>query len=125
MRTILLVEDFEDLSNTLALRLNTAGFEVIQAFDGVNGLEKLGKVEADLMILDLHLPRLNGWKLLEVMRSNGQLREVPVLLLTGDPDPDLVEKARQWGVRDVLRKPVRQRKVVRAVKDILDGLDRL
>lgn len=121
LETVLIVEDERDLNQALSVRLQAAGVNVASAYDGIAGLEKVGHLEPDLIILDLKLPRLHGYKLLESLRLNGQIVEAPIVIMSGDPSPDLEAKARHWGVSRVFRKPVRVSEVAAEVVAMLNG----
>lgn len=112
LETVLIVEDEQDLNQALSLRLRAAGLNVASAFDGIAGLEKAALLEPDLIVLDLGLPRLHGYKLLESLRKEGKIHEAPILVITGDPSPNLETSARHWGIHRVFRKPLRLRSLV-------------
>ena len=80
MSTILLIEDATEMAQVIARELNSLGFRVVQAADGVEGLEQFARCQPDLVILDWMLPRLDG---LEVLRRLRQASPVPVLMLIG------------------------------------------
>ncbi len=121
METVLVIEDQEDLNRALALRLQAAGLGVACAFDGIAGLEKIKRLEPDVIVLDLRLPRLHGFKLLHALRGQRNLREAPIVVITGDPDPEIEQRARRWGIRRVFRKPASMRDVVQEVLDSIEG----
>lgn len=120
LETVLVIEDHLDLNRSLALRLEHAGLNVAQAHDGVDGLDKIRSLEPDVIVLDLHLPRLHGFRLLERLRRQPNLEQAPIVVITGDPDPEVEQRAERWGIRRFFRKPVRQREVVESVLEILE-----
>ena len=121
METVLVIEDHPDLGRALSLQLEAAGLNVALAKDGIEGLEKIQLLEPELIVLDIHLPRLHGFRLLERLRKQPNLRDSPILAMTGDPDPEIEARAEQWGIRGFFRKPVPRRVFVKAVLDILAG----
>ena len=120
LETVLVIEDQTELNHALALRLQHAGLNVASAFDGLSGLDKICHLEPDVILLDLHLPRLHGLKLLHRLRQRMNLREAPILALTGDLDPELARRAERFGVKRVFHKPVSAREIVAAVLKLLD-----
>lgn len=120
LETVLVVEDQRELNRALALRLTAEGLNVASAYDGITGLDKVRELEPDLIVLDLRLPRLHGFKLLHAVRNQWNLEEAPIVVLTGDPDPEIDKRAAGWGIRRVFRKPVDLREVVREVLATLD-----
>lgn len=120
LETVLLIEDSDDLNRSLSLRLRHNGYEVISAFDGAQGLQKIERFDPDLIILDLGLPKLGGVKLLHELRATEGLGDAPVIVVTGLTDPALEAKTKGFGVNRFFRKPVRQKEIVRAVREILE-----
>lgn len=121
LETVLVIEDHEDLNHALALRLEHAGLNVARALDGMSGLRKYELLEPDVIVLDLHLPRMHGFKLLHTIRQMPSLEATPIIVVTGDPDPSIHERVRKWGVRSVLLKPVDPKDVVTEVLEALEG----
>lgn len=123
LRTVLLIEDERALNASLAMRMDHAGLNVVCAYDGLEGLQKIHLEDPDAIVLDLGLPGLHGFKLLHRLRNIPTLGEAPILVVTGNPDPAIERRAAGYGVRKVLRKPVRQRIVVESVLDMLEGIE--
>jgi type II secretory ATPase GspE/PulE/Tfp pilus assembly ATPase PilB-like protein/CheY-like chemotaxis protein len=102
--TILVVEDDEDTRTLLDRILSVAGFRVIQASDGGEALLKLGREPIDLILSDVHMPSLDGLKLLEIVHQHRI--GAPVLLLTAEPSPEVEARCLEMGAVDYLRKPI-------------------
>ncbi len=81
-RLILVVDDEADLVEGLEIRLRKEGFEVITAGDGENGLKIAREQKPDLLILDLMLPRLDGYKVCRLLKFDRRFKDIPVLMLT-------------------------------------------
>lgn len=80
---ILVAEDEEDINSLLALHLSKEGYKVFQAFDGLEAFNLFNKEEIDLIILDVMMPKMNGFNLLTKIRANS---EVPIIFLTAKTD---------------------------------------
>lgn len=91
---ILFVDDERDLVRSAEIFLTEAGYEVVAAYDGMEALEKLDTVKPDLMVLDITMPRLNGWDVLRMMQQDAEKADIPVLVLTAHNKD--AEKARGW-----------------------------
>lgn len=91
---ILFVDDERDLVRSAEIFLTEAGYEVVAAYDGMEALEKLDTVKPDLMVLDITMPRLNGWDVLRMMQQDAAKADIPVLVLTAHNKD--AEKARGW-----------------------------
>lgn len=98
----LIVEDDRILSNNICESLNRK-FEIVQAFDGEAGLDRLFKEDFDVVILDVMMPRINGYEMLEQMREAGN--HTPVLMLTALNQPADQVKGLSKGADDYLAKP--------------------
>jgi len=91
---ILFVDDERDLVRSAEIFLTEAGYEFVAAYDGMEALEKLDTVKPDLMVLDITMPRLNGWDVLRMMQQDAAKADIPVLVLTAHHKD--AEKARGW-----------------------------
>lgn len=81
-KTILIVDDEEDLRETVEFQFKANGFNVVTAVDGVDGLEKLETVKPDLIVLDVNMPRMNGLEFYERIKGKDEKPKYPVLILT-------------------------------------------
>jgi two-component system, cell cycle response regulator DivK len=79
---ILLVEDDEMNGDMLSRRLQLKGYEVVQAFDGVQGLEMASSETPDLILMDMSLPALDGWEVTRRLKADEATRPIPVVALT-------------------------------------------
>ena len=82
-KRILIIEDEREISLIMKMRLEAAGYEVLQAFDGADGLEKAKTGQPDLVLLDLILPKISGLQILDDLKSDSHSSRVPVIIVTG------------------------------------------
>ena len=117
-QTLLVVDDDLDIREALQDVLEGAGYSVCCAADGQQALETLrcGRCAPDLILLDLMMPRMNGFEFRDVQRRESGLCDIPVLLASADPA--LPQAARSLGVAGYLRKPL-------DLDDLLGTVDRL
>ena len=100
---ILIIEDDRSLQSALVEVLNQEGYETISAFDGEEGAQKAGSEKPDLILLDLILPKKDGYEVLaELKNSDG--RNIPVLILTNLEEIDNVQKALDLGAKTFMVK---------------------
>jgi two-component system chemotaxis response regulator CheY len=85
-KKVLTVDDSRTIRNMLLVTLNNAGFETVQAEDGVEGLEVLEESEPDVIVTDINMPRLDGFGFIEGVRQNERYRAIPILVLTTESD---------------------------------------
>lgn len=116
-RTILVIEDDPSITMGLELNLRDEGFKVILAHDGEEGLAKARQEDIDLLILDVMLPRLNGFEVLRVLRGEGS--EIPVLMLSArGAEMDKV-MGLELGAEDYVTKPFGLAELLARVRAIL------
>jgi chemosensory pili system protein ChpA (sensor histidine kinase/response regulator) len=87
---LLVVDDTLANREVLSRHLVRGGYQVEQAVDGVQALQALATHDIDLMLLDIHMPRLDGFEVLEQMRGNSRLGEVPVIVISSDRELESV-----------------------------------
>ena len=113
---ILLVEDEAPLRGVLRDLLEREGYVVIEAADGVQALDGIDRSAPDLVVLDLNLPRLDGFGVLKHLRSRVSTASLPVLVLTAKGDEDSEVRVFEAGANDFLTKPFRPRALIARLK---------
>lgn len=120
MKQILLVDDSASVRQQVRLALTEAGYEVIEANDGLDGLAKLAaSPEIGLVISDINMPYMNGLEMVEKLKSDARNAALPVLMLTSEGEPALIERAKKAGVRAWIIKPFRSVMLLAAVRKLL------
>ncbi len=104
MQKILFIEDEEALHKTLGNLLAEQGYDVKFAGDGLAGLEALAAEKFDLVLLDIILPKMNGFEFLEKIKKDEALKDIPVIVLTNLEGSNDVQKALELGARTYLVK---------------------
>ena len=104
-KKVLTVDDSRTIRNMLLVTLNNAGFETIQAEDGVEGLEVLEQCNPDVIVTDINMPRLDGFGFIEGVRRNEKYRAIPILVLTTESGDKLKQRAREAGATGWIVKP--------------------
>jgi len=103
-KKILIIEDEKTLSFILAQQLAEEGFEVLEAIDGEEGLQKLKENKVDLILLDLLLPGIDGFEVLSIIKRNPELSQIPVIILSNFGEKEKIEKGLKLGAVDYLVK---------------------
>jgi two-component system chemotaxis response regulator CheY len=117
-KTVLTIDDSRTMREMLSMALVQAGYRVLQAVDGVEGLEILQNQGADVVITDINMPRLDGFGVIEGVRANPDHRATPILVLTTESDVAKKERARQAGATGWIVKPFNPVKLVDAVRRV-------
>jgi two-component system cell cycle response regulator DivK len=102
---VLVVEDFDELYELYSDFLAGAGFAVEGSSTGEQAIEEARRLVPDIIIMDLGLPRMNGWEAIQLIKSEPATSHIPVLALTGHVQQRFAELARQAGADRVLLKP--------------------
>ncbi|MCR8629746.1 response regulator transcription factor [Paenibacillus radicis (ex Xue et al. 2023)] len=116
MPTLLVVDDDPHIRELVRLFLERAGFEIIEARDGAEALAALETVKADMVILDIMMPNMDGWRLCEELRNH---YEMPLLMLTAKGETTNKVKGFDLGADDYLVKPFEPAELVARVKALL------
>ncbi len=101
---IVLVEDEEVIASILTKKLQQEGYDVSNAYDGVTGLELIHSKKPDLVLLDMMLPRLSGFEILEKLNEEKILPQLPVIIISNSGQPIEIDRALKLGIRDYLIK---------------------
>jgi DNA-binding response OmpR family regulator len=117
--TILVADDEEDVRELVSYRLTRSGYEVIGAADGLEALELASARVPDLMVLDVMMPRLDGYELTRRVRAEEALRAIPVILLTARSQETDVSRGFEVGADDYLKKPFNPDELVARVRAVL------
>jgi len=102
---VLIVDDCEEMRQIYALYLNEAGCETEQASQGFEAFDKALKSHPDAIVMDLRMPKLDGWEAVRLLKNRAQTRSTPIIALTGDSDVEHLKLARNAGCDTVLLKP--------------------
>jgi two-component system OmpR family response regulator len=116
---ILVVEDDPMIRELIVTRLELGGYQTFTACDGFHGLASLAEVRPAAMILDINMPRLDGFGVLRKMRETGAIARTPTMVLTARNQPDDVRTAISLGARDFLSKPFRDEQLLARVARLL------
>lgn len=115
MKKILTVDDSRTILTMLKTTLDRAGFQTIQAEDGVFGLEALETASPDVIVTDINMPRLDGFGFIERVRRDDKHRAIPILVLTTESDAAKKERARKAGATGWIVKPFDPDKLIEAI----------
>ena len=115
---ILTVDNSRTMRDMLRLALTGAGFEVVQAVDGVDGLGVLERENPELVITDINMPKMDGFGFIEGARKIDRFRVVPILVLTTESDPEKKMRAKTAGATGWIVKPFDPVKLVDVIRRV-------
>jgi len=120
-KKILLVDDEKDLVETLTLRLEANDYEVIPAYDGQDGLEKARKGKPDLIILDLMLPKMDGYKVCRMLKFDEKYKNIPIIMFTARVQESDKKMGEEVGANAYITKPFEPQVLLTKIKELLGG----
>ncbi|MFA5073239.1 MAG: response regulator [Nitrospirota bacterium] len=121
---ILIVDDCQTTRRLLGLYLRSKGFDIAQAENGLDALEKLGSENVNLIISDLNMPYMDGIEFVKAVRADQRQAHLPVLMVTTETDIEERERAISAGVNGYLTKPVSAEVVMQNIRLILKNMFR-
>ena len=116
---ILLVDDEEELRLLLVTSLNSRGYEVIEATNGQEGLEKARDEKPDIIVADIMMPRMDGFQMCRLLKFDEELKSIPVILLSARTQSQDVEIGKTVGADSYIFKPVSINDLVDKIKEYL------
>ena len=118
---ILLVDDEPDLIDTIQCRLEANNFVVSTASNGEEGLQKAASNMPDLILLDTNMPVMNGHQMLERLRKDPDLKEIPVIMCTALCEAQDIAAASSYGISDYVTKPFDYADLIEKITNALEN----
>ena len=115
---VLTIDDSKTIRDMLMLTLSEAGFDVLQAVDGQDGLDVLDKEHVDIVITDINMPKMDGYEVIRHLRGHDVHKTTPILVLTTESDTDKKNLAREAGATGWMVKPFDPERLVATVRKV-------
>ena len=121
---VLIVDDDPDMVETVGMMLESKGYEVGKAYDGIEGEESIRKRQPDLVVLDVMMPRKNGYVLCAELKKNAKTKDIPIILLTavGEAVPSTTYShadGKATEAEDYIAKPVDAQELVESIERLV------
>lgn len=120
-KKILLVDDEQDMVYAVKMQLEASGFKVLTAQDGQEGLDKARKENPDLIILDLMLPRIDGYKVCRMLKFDEKYKNIPVIIYTARAQEADEKLGYEVGANAYMTKPFDPRKLLAKINELLNS----
>jgi len=120
--SVLVVDDEPMTRTLLQLMLAPADYEVYEAGDGFEALEKIEQQKPDIMILDVMMPNMDGLMLCRILREREDTVNTPIILLSAKTTPDAIQEGLIAGANRYLTKPVSRKDLLESLAELLDGM---
>ena len=116
---ILIVDDEVQLVEMVKMRLEASGYEIIFAHDGQEGLDKAKKEKPDLMILDLMLPKIDGYKVCRMLKFDEKYKQIPIILFSARAQDEDKQMGKEVGADAYITKPFDPQALLGKIKELL------
>jgi CheY-like chemotaxis protein len=120
-KTILIVDDETDVTEVVSFWLRREGFRVLTASEAAEGLAVATAERPDAVLLDVMMPGISGWEMLERLKAGDATRHIPVIMMTVLAESRFIRQAAEQEAAGYIRKPFKPEAVVRTVKGIVGG----
>ncbi len=118
-KTILAIDDSASIRQMVAFTLKSSGYEVVDAVDGMDGLDQAKAKTFNLVLTDQNMPRMDGLTLIKTLRAMPQYKTVPILMLTTESSDAMKQQGRAAGATGWLVKPFDPQKLIEVVKKVI------
>lgn len=119
MKKIFLVDDEKDMVEVVTSRLRSNNYDVITAYDGQEALNKAHKEKPDLIILDLMLPKMDGYKVCGLLKSDSRYAKIPIIVFTARAQESDIKLAKEVGADAYITKPFESQALIAKIKELL------
>jgi DNA-binding response OmpR family regulator len=118
-KRILIVDDERDLVETITFRLEASGYEVLTAYDGAEGLEKARDEKPDIILLDVMMPKMDGYQVCRMLKFDEEFKNIPVLMLTARGQDQDKKTGNDVGADGYITKPFDSKVLLDSIKKCL------
>ena len=118
-KTVLVVDDSTTIRQVISFCLKEAGYQVIEAVDGVDALSKCANNQIDLLLTDLHMPNMSGFELVKEVRASNKHKFIPILVISTESQIATKEEGKSIGVTGWFVKPFEPEQLIKVIKKVL------
>lgn len=121
-QSVLIVDDEPMTRDLLRLMLERASFDIFEAEDGADALEKIRENPPDVVILDVMMPNMDGITVCEILRGEEATADLPIIMLSARTHMDAIERGLRAGATRYLSKPVSRQDLIQNVREVIAGV---
>lgn len=118
-KTIMIVDDAKSMRGLISMTLQSAGYEVVEACDGQDALDKIGRHNVNMVISDLNMPNMNGIELIKSLKQDPKYKFLPIVMLTTESEDSKKKEGQMAGAKAWLVKPFKPETVLKVVQKII------
>lgn len=116
---ILVIDDEEKIRKVLTIHLTAEGYEVVTATNGFEALRDMERINPDVIITDIVMPKVSGLEFTQALKNKAETRGIPIIVISAFSDKETVETARKLGAVKFLAKPFETKNLIEAIKKVL------
>jgi len=121
-KKILIIEDYLNIVEVLTMRLKALGYDVIAAYDGQQGLQMARTEHPDLIILDILLPKMSGYKLSRLLKFDAKYKQIPIIMLTSRETKRHEQLGKETGADEYVYKSDQTGKLLKLIRKYLESV---
>lgn len=114
-----MVDDEEDLVKTVAFRLEANGYEVTSAYNGMEAIDKVHKDNPDLVILDIMLPKIDGYKVCGLLKKDPRYKDIPIIMFSARAQESDIKMGEEAGADAYITKPFEPQALLEKIRELL------
>lgn len=118
-KVIMSADDSSSIRQMVSFTLKQAGYDVIEAVDGQDAVNKLASSHIDMLITDLNMPNMDGLELIRQVRAMSQFKFIPIIMLTTESQADMKQKGKAAGATGWIVKPFKPEQLIAVIKKVL------
>lgn len=118
-KKILIIDDEAPFVETINVRLEFEGYEVLSAGDGQEGLEKAREIKPDLILLDVMMPKMDGYQVCRMLKFDDNFKDIPIIMLTARAQDTDRKTGKEVGANDYISKPFEMDELLEKIKELL------
>lgn len=118
-KKILIIEDEPEVVMMMRARLEREGYQVIACPDGAEGISMVHEEKPDIILLDIMMPKIDGFKTCRLLKESPETKDIPVIFVTGLQASDLKQKVKEFKADGVIQKPYEPKELLEKVKECL------
>ncbi len=118
-KKILIIDDELDMVKAITIRFKASGYEIIPASDGQEGVDKAQRSKADLILLDIIMPKMDGYEVCRKLKTGPKTKNIPIIIFTAAGQQDLEKRCMALGPDAVLEKPFETAELLELVNKLL------
>ena len=118
-KTVMVVDDAKSMRGLVSMTLQSAGYDVVEACDGKDALDKIGEHKINMVISDLNMPNMNGIELIKSLKQDPKYKFLPIVMLTTESEDAKKKEGQEAGAKAWILKPFKPETVLKVVSKII------